>query len=187
MCLNHHVIKKKNKKSVVWDHFGAFCLAWKMTLKLYHTWNSLGKKKSRKTDCIPENWKQLHNWVVFNNCLQIGIVSVPKLASKWLACSIVVPDSKISGAELDLDLVFYCAIVDEMLVPKMLKQEGFWHLRKQNCKGGVIRKNRVNDLYSLSTLGKTSIFFFSEVFYTIFIIFWSSILLFENDTFIILW
>lgn len=81
--------------------------------------------ESRKTNCIPENWKQLHNQSVFNNCLQIDIVSFPKLASKLLACSIVFPNSKINGAELHLDLVFYCAVRDEKSVPKMLKQGGF--------------------------------------------------------------
>lgn len=41
---------------------------------------------------------------------------VPKPASEFLACSIIVPDSEINGAELDLCLVLYWARRDEMPV-----------------------------------------------------------------------
>lgn len=67
-------------------------------------------------------WQQLLNQAGFNNSLQIAMVLVPKVASKLLPCSVFVLDSKINGAELDLDFVFYRAIIDETPVPKILKQ-----------------------------------------------------------------
>lgn len=122
--------------------------------------------------------------LLFNNCLQIGFVSVPKLAFKLLACSIVFPDSKINGAELHLGLVFYCAIRDEKPVPRMLKQGIFWGVWKQNCKGKVIRKKLCEWLlFSADTW--ENLYLFQVAFHSIYIIFWSTIMLFENDTFIL--
>lgn len=62
-------------------------------------------KRSRKTDYILENCG--NNYITRLFLKIVYKQALPKLASKLIACSIIIRDSKINGAELDLDLVLY--------------------------------------------------------------------------------